>query len=94
MAMWIFGETWNNLMIQVFVHLIDFKQGTLYGVWNNLSGLRDSIINKRMHLQQLIQEEKLQLVLNDQVNIFTKKEVKIKNLSSLKQNLTINVFFL
>ncbi|KAF3339143.1 QWRF motif-containing protein 8 [Carex littledalei] len=45
----------------------EIAEGTLYGVWNNLSGLRDSIINKRMHLQQLIQEEKLQLVLNDQI---------------------------
>ncbi|KAJ4801878.1 QWRF motif protein (DUF566) [Rhynchospora pubera] len=45
----------------------EIAEGSLYGAWSNISGLRDSVINKRMHLQQLMEEEKLQFILNNQI---------------------------
>ncbi|KAJ3695435.1 hypothetical protein LUZ60_000812 [Juncus effusus] len=51
------------------VHLSQklISEGMLYGMWSELSLLRDSVAIKRLEVQQLRQETKLEFLLNDQI---------------------------
>lgn len=55
---WVF----DNIVIFGFV-----KQNILFNVWFTTSELRDSVTTKRINLQQLKQEMKLNLILKEQV---------------------------
>lgn len=54
-------------MVNANFCLSNWVQRTLYNVWNATLSLWDSVIRKRINLQQLKLELKLNSVLNDQV---------------------------
>lgn len=56
---------------QLILTNLDFMvQETLYNVWDTTLSLWDSVINKRINLQQLKLQIQLNLVLNKQVMTF------------------------